>query len=343
MRIRTAPLHAVLIAGVFAGGCSTTRRLEEGQHLLRRNKIVAKDIEVSRSELEEIVKQKPNKRILFLPFYLWVYNLPDPEKIPQWKEKKNAKRDRKNEKRARRGKEPKPYKLTRAEWLREVVGEPPVILDTALTRRSSEQIGLYMQKEGYFRATVSDTIHHHRERLFGTGRGARFTKPKVEVEYRVQPGRPYHLRVIDRTVDDPLMTYYLGTDSANTLLRSGDRFRADVLDEERTRVTDLFKELGYLYFNRDLIYYDLDTSAGDHQVDVIMRIERPLARDARNLQGTREGSIIYLNEVSINMSRREALPSGAQPKTSHVDGYRILYTGRRPEFKPEALLCGLSI
>lgn len=343
MRIRTAPLQAVLIAGLLATGCSTTRRLEEGRYLLKKNRIEAGRSQVDPGALEAIVKQKPNKKILGFPFYLHVYNLPDPEKIPLWKERKNARRDRKNAERVERGDDPKPYRPTRAEWLRDVVGEPPVVVDTALTRRSREQIRLFMQKEGYFRATVSDTTHHHRKRIIGGGRGKPFGKPKVEVEYQVKPGGPYRLRRIERVVDDPLLNAYMMMDTVNSLLRAGDRFRADLLDQERTRMTDHFKELGYLYFHRDLIFYDLDTTVGGRQADLTLRIERPLSGHARDLMGTREGSIIHLEDVSINMSRRQALAPGIQPDTIQVDGYRFLYTGRRPEFKPKALICGLSL
>ncbi|MCB0780203.1 MAG: hypothetical protein KDC03_11850, partial [Flavobacteriales bacterium] len=80
---------------------------------------------------------------------------------------------------------PKPYSRTTAEWLREVVGEPPVLLDSSLTRRSSDQMRLYLQKEGYFNGEVTDSIS------FARPNGRPYHKPKARVIYSVEPGRAY--------------------------------------------------------------------------------------------------------------------------------------------------------
>ena len=144
----------MLPLALLLGACSPTRRVPPGEHLLKRNAVVLTDRAVPVTELESIIKQKPNKKVLGLRFYLSMYNVPDPARIERHKLRRTERIDAINERRAERGKAPKPYGRTTGEWLRDVVGEPPVLLDSALTERSTDQMELYLHKEGWFNGRV---------------------------------------------------------------------------------------------------------------------------------------------------------------------------------------------
>nr|MDQ3100776.1 hypothetical protein [Bacteroidota bacterium] len=103
-------------------GCDATKRVPEGKYLLDRNHILVSEASISSGELEPILKQRSNKRVLWVRLYLWFYNIPDPAAVAEKRTRQNAKKDIRNEKRKLKGKEPKPYKRTKGEWLREVVG-----------------------------------------------------------------------------------------------------------------------------------------------------------------------------------------------------------------------------
>lgn len=77
--------------------------------------------------LNEYIKQKPNKRILFWRFYLSLYNLSKPGKDNGFQN-----------------------------WLRRI-GEPPAIYDEELMLKSTEQLSLHMRNKGFYEAEVSDT------------------------------------------------------------------------------------------------------------------------------------------------------------------------------------------
>ncbi len=121
------------------------------------------------------------------------------------------------------------------------------------------------------------------------------------------------------------------------MLKPGDRFDADVLDAERTRVTDHLRHLGYLYLTRDMVLFDADTSAGDHQVDVTMRIERPTNVGKRGLQGTPEGRVYFVQDVFVDVRSGAARRSGATPDTARYEGFTVLYKGKRSPFSPKTL------
>ena len=201
---------------MLAVACNPTKRVPEGEHLLRRIRLVLGAKSADKDALRAIIKQSPNQKILGQRFYLHLYNLPDPERLEAAAARKRARTDARNVQRQERGRKPKPYRRTFSEWLRTSVGEPPVLIEDAETQRSVQQLALYMQKEGWFRATVEDTVHYrhrrlrllHRDadstlRMVAFDRGRPFAQPKVDVEYRVHPGPMYRLRHIRFTVDDP--------------------------------------------------------------------------------------------------------------------------------------------
>lgn len=91
---------------------------------------------VEMEELESIIKQKPNKKILgVLRFHLSVYNIAD------------------------NGKDSKIRN-----YFKNTIGEKPVIVDSLLTLKSKKQLQLYMFKKGYFNATVHDTTIYYKKK-----------------------------------------------------------------------------------------------------------------------------------------------------------------------------------
>jgi outer membrane protein assembly factor BamA len=309
----------------------------QDETLLRRNQLVVTERSADREDLRAIIKQTPNKKILGQRFYLHMYNLPDPDRLLEKRARKDARMDKRNQRREARGKAPKDYRRTFGEWLRNSVGEPPVLIDPGETERSTQQLALFMQKEGWFRATVSDTIITEYRPLFGLLPSRPFSQPKADVQYTVVPGPMYRYRNIRFTVDDPGIEAHVRESWGNSLLRSGDRFDAEQLDRERNRIAERLKELGYLYFNRELISYDADTTVGEHQVDIVLRMERPHATRDRGLRGSPEGTVFHINNVTIATLPTLRRTQGPAPDTLMHNGYELLYRGR-PPFKPHALL-----
>ncbi|HMC98428.1 MAG TPA: BamA/TamA family outer membrane protein, partial [Flavobacteriales bacterium] len=266
-----------------------------------------------------------------------MYNLPNPERMARKKARKDARIDEINESRSAQGKEPRPYKHTMGEWLRGSVGEPPVILDSAQTHRSAEQIRMYMNKEGWFQATVWDTVHYRHRHWFGGGHGRPFNQPKAEVEYHVDPGPMYTYRNISFVVNDSTVKYHVDLNWSKSLLKPGDRYDTDVLDQERTRITDDLRNEGYLFFTRDLIQFDANTTVGDHQVDIVVRLERPLSKKERGLKGTREGTIYTIKNIDVAAYRRARGVTPLRIDTLDQGGYRFLFRDRL-RYKPKSLL-----
>lgn len=112
-----------LVSILLFYSCNPTKTLKENEIFLKKNKIIVDNSKIDKDELEEIVKQNPNKKILgVFRFHLGVYNL--------YSKKENSK-------------------------VKENIGEPPVIFDSLQTERSVKQLGFYLNNKGYFKNRVT--------------------------------------------------------------------------------------------------------------------------------------------------------------------------------------------
>jgi hypothetical protein len=118
---------------------------------------------IDKDEVYAIIKQKPNRKVLWISkIYLRAYNLFSAGKTRKWKT-----------------------------WLIDNISEPPVILDSSLTSRSTSQISLYLIKNGFFDARVRDTTTYFRK--------------KANVIFSVTPGLPYRISSLTYSVEDSVL------------------------------------------------------------------------------------------------------------------------------------------
>jgi hypothetical protein len=130
-------INALLLLGLaFLFGCNPTKRLASDEYLLKKNKFkFEEEPKIDKDDLKEVVKQESNRKILGARFYLWAYNVPNPEKFEKRNEKRLKKLQKKNGKRLEKGKDPKDFNPF-GSWWRETVGEPPIVFDSTLVNKS---------------------------------------------------------------------------------------------------------------------------------------------------------------------------------------------------------------
>ncbi len=319
--MRTQICHnipALIACSLLLGllGCNPTKRLADGEYLLRRNKIeLDGSNNVDREGLQSTIRPNPNRRILgIIPFYLWAYNVPNPDHFESRDKKRLAKLEDKNEKRERKGKPPKALKPS-GSWWTETVGEPPVLTDTSLVRRSKEQMRTYMVKQGWFNATVDTEVKN-------------LTREKQqEVVYTVHTGKPYVIDSVFFEVYDPgIMRRIDRVIQSSNRLRSGRRFNIDELDAERTAITRLLRNEGYYDFNKDLLYFDVDTALGRHAVHLTLGLHARTLPYANNPDSLLKVPYKQYTIGSVTIIDRPNLRDVAvdQADTLRVDGYLVI-------------------
>ncbi|MCF8256856.1 MAG: outer membrane protein assembly factor [Flavobacteriales bacterium] len=257
-----------LMLALLAGGCSPTRKLEQGEHLLVKNKVVNDSRIVSKSDLEGFIRQKPNRRILgFYRFHLQVFNLVNEQKMEAAGKRIAAKNEARNIRRVAKGKDPKERRRSFWEWLRDI-GEEPVIYDALMAKKSAEQLEFYLRGKGHFNAVVTDSVSldpKHR---------------KARAYYTVRSGIPYRVRLFKYDITDRNLAGLVKPETGrSSIVRPGMNYDVEKFQKERERIDRLLKSNGFYAFDDSYVRFRADSATGTHEVDMTLYIEGPVRKD----------------------------------------------------------------
>ena len=296
-----------LLAVVFCTSCRTTRRLQSDEYLLTRNYVeiepsreLPRSERVDKDELSQYIRQRPNKRLFGMPFYLWIYNLSAPEK---------------------------------QNWTKRI-GEAPVIYDPVQTQRSARAMSTYLWGQGFINNDVQFS--------------ADTTRQKVRVQYDVKPGVPYRLGTIGYEFQDAFLEPIIQEDSVRTLLRTGDLFSVDVIQQERHRVADYLKNLGYFNFSFNNITPVADSVSNPGVVNLRMVVRQRQAGYDEENEPVMENNMVYrIREIYVQSDYNpnaafQNTGYGARLDTLEERGIRFLYD-RDQNIRPDVLIQAINI
>jgi hypothetical protein len=165
-------------------------------------------------------------------------------------------------------------------WIKKQ-GEEPVLLSDVNREYNENLLRNRVENLGFFNASfTSDT----------TSKGKLAT-----ITYTGIPRQIYRIKSVNFSVDS---TKQLGRDIVSsknkTLLQVKRNYNLDVIINERERIDDELKNKGYYYFNPDYLLVEVDSTVGDHQVDMFVTVKPETTNQARSPQ--RIGNIyIYPN------------------------------------------------
>ncbi len=145
-------------------------------------------------------------------------------------------------------------------------GEPPVIFEEYLTRQTTEQLSLYLINKGYRNALVTDTV--------------KIKGQKATVVYKIEANEPYTISNFKYQVEDPRLKTIILNDTSNSLIHKGILFNLNLLDKERTRITNYIKTKGFYDFSKDHITFIADTNARQKKASVTIKVEQYLEKRA---------------------------------------------------------------
>ena len=254
---------------ILLSACSTTRYVPDGSYLLNSVKLDVEEEEavgLNNSLLRGLIRQNPNARLFSMfKMSLATYSLSGRDST-KWRNR-----------------------------LLKSIGEPPVIYDSTLAQRTSEDLRQELRNEGFLKAETNYDVQ-----LRGK---------KANVTYHLKPGPPFFIRSIRYRVADPQLEKMmkLTADSTRRLLSEGMKFDLERLDAERKRLTTLMNDNGYFRFHKEFITYDADTIEGSRMIDITLNIglykrsnkvdtlhSRYHIADVRYISGNPEDSRLHL-------------------------------------------------
>ncbi|WP_281636139.1 BamA/TamA family outer membrane protein [Flavobacterium marginilacus] len=238
--------YCIVLSLLFVYGCSNTKYLPEGDLLYKGGSVTVKDSVMKKKERKEL--EKALEDLL----------RPKPNKQILGLRPKlwfyNI------------AGEPTKDKGIRY-WLRNKVGEEPVLFSKVDLDYNAKVLRNFAENRGYFKARVSAD---------STVRNKRAT-----AEYIVQPRQQYKINEVKFPDDSSALGKAIARTQRRSLLKEGNPYDLDVIKTERERIDARLKERGFYYFNPDYILAQVDSSKGDHLVNIKLKIKEETPEKAR--------------------------------------------------------------
>ena len=343
----------IFIAGLFISSCNINKHLKADEYLVEKNQIKNNGTAIDHAELEQFLRQKPNRKILKLvPFNLWLYFQVNQQKMIAYKAKRNLKYDRINEKRQKKndiknkrrlskGKSTKPVKLKNKEKLtfRESVleaGEPPTILDLTLSKITVNQLQKFVFSRGYFNSVVTDTLILNQK------------SKRSKTFYSISKSIPYRIAEINYKINDPLIEYFIFNDTSNCLIKHNDIYNEDVFQKERLRITEKLLNNGYYFFGSEFISYSVDSNLAGNNVNIVIQLKKYAVPF-----GESNDSLVYINHPRFTLNNIYIIPENVadfrgksndvyMKDTAKYNGIKILHNNKL-KFKLKDLTRDVSL
>ncbi|MBD0778509.1 BamA/TamA family outer membrane protein [Maribacter sp. ANRC-HE7] len=324
---------SLLFFAIVLASCNALKRVDENELLLTKNTIYADGEKVNNEDIQSLIIQNPNSTLLGYPLRLNLYNLakqnPD-SSFQNWLYKKEKRKDRLvkllSEKQVVRLGESFLVKGM-SEWLKNI-GEPPAVIDTSDTRRTLERLKAYYSSKGYFNNNTTyeiDTLK--REKRAG-------------VDYKIALGQPYMIDTLSNKISSKTVDSIYHLNKAQSFIKEGEQFDLVNFENERKRLTSIFRNSGIRNFQESSINYaitrDSTKSGNDKSMNISLNIHNLRTRNNNDIT-TSEYQIEKFKKINIYTDfifEGEGEEDGN--KIIEYDGYTIHYKDKL-RFKPKTL------
>ena len=172
-------------------------------------------------------------------------------------------------------------------------GEAPVIWDSYATSMSVQQILGYLNTKGYYGATIEDTTWLRRR--------------KAIVSIEIHPGWHYRIGNVNYSIPDPAVSRLILSDTLQSLIRYGQPFDHELLENERDRIEDFMRNKGYYDFYSDYVYFNVDTVPHLKQANLEIVVGNARATDASGKLVTVPHIPYRINNVTVDMTDNPSL------------------------------------
>ncbi|GGN01083.1 membrane protein [Dyadobacter beijingensis] len=316
-----------MLTGLFA--CApkpTSKGYLLGNSSIKGNRVV------SDSELEDLIPQRPNRRLLGLPVFPYLglyrfgelfYNREEKQRKVievtqnyQKESQEHANSPRKLERIQRRYAKKLEKAQARATegnfWMR-VLGEAPVFYVHADATQNAEKMQKYLYNNGFFDAKVTfkpDSIFK-----------------RIRVTYFVTENRATMIRNLQYQVSTALADSLIKADVKNAALQPRKRYDGDAFEEERIRIETLLRNEGYMTFSRQNVSYVVNDTITNRptdslfkSVDVRVRVDLPADANKR----------YTVNSVSFEVLPPAGVPDSIFRKdTSTFQGIKYIFSDKK--------------
>jgi outer membrane protein assembly factor BamA len=327
---RAAKIGIFLLIACLSS-CNTLKRVGEDELLLTRNTIYADGEKVLDEDTRSLIVQEPNTRVLGYPLRLNLYNLakqnPD-STYRAWLDRKPGREERlakllsqKQVKALGESFLVKGY----SEWLKKI-GEAPVTIDTSKARKTLRRLKSYYDSKGYFNNSPTYEIMEEKR------------KQRAGIDYLIDLGKPYFIDSLSYNIASPAIDSIYRQNKEGSFIRVNEQFDFADFNNERGRLTELFRNSGVYNFQESSITYNIlrDTAElrDDQEMSVQLNIEN-LRRRGDTAITTSEYKKFTFDRINIFADFEFGDDPGSMQSTEFKN-YTIYFKDKL-RYKPKAL------
>ena len=207
-----------------------------------------------------------------------------------------------------------------ARWMTKSFGRAPVLMSQVNPALRASVARSVLHNNGYFRGNVTyETV---------TGKNPK----KCKISYTVSLDTLFTLDSVAYTNFPAPLQSLIDSTRSESLIKSGKPFSVSALDGERSRVTNLFRNNGYYYYNSNYASYLADTFNVAGKAQLRLQMADGLTPEAL--------SKWYIGNIAVQFrkSMREQLTDSLQRR--HLT---IRYNGKNPPIRPNTFLRNLRL
>ncbi len=301
MKMRNKNTLLVGMLCILMSACSTTKNLPEGETLytgIDKLEVVNEDKTLAGitalTEVEAALAYAPNNAIFGssslrwpVPFGLWVYN-----GFEKYQDKKGVGR-----------------------WIFDHLGKSPVLMSSVNGETRAKVATNLLHDYGYFNGSVSYKEVPQKN------------PKKAKVNYVIDMNQPYFLDSIAYLKYPHYADSLIQSTRSQSVLKSGENFSVLKLEEERQRLSNLFRNHGYYYYRPEFTTYRADTlqKSGYVRLQVVPRNGIPAEAKKQ----------YYIGNTSVYLTGYDNEPP---TDTLRLRTMTFYYSGKKPGIRPNALM-----
>ena len=303
MRMKMKNKNTLLVGllCILLSACSTTKNLPEGEILytgIEKLEVVNEDKTLAGitalTEVEAALAYAPNNAIFGssslrwpIPFGLWVYN-----GFEKYQNKKGVGR-----------------------WIFDHLGKSPVLMSSVNGETRAKVATNLLRDYGYFNGSVSYQEVPQKN-------------PKEsKVSYIINMAQPYFLDSIAYLKFPHYADSLIQSTLSQSVLKGGENFSVLKLEEERQRLSGLFRNHGYYYYRPEFTTYRADTLQKPGYVNLQVVPRSGIPAEAKKQY--------YIGKTSVYLT---GYNDEAPTDTLRLRTMDIYYSGKKPGIRPSALM-----
>lgn len=301
MKMRNKNTLLVGLLCILMSACSTTKNLPEGETLytgIDKLEVVNEDKTLAGitalTEVEAALAYAPNNAIFGssslrwpVPFGLWVYN-----GFEKYQDKKGVGR-----------------------WIFDHLGKSPVLMSSVNGETRAKVATNLLHDYGYFNGSVSYKEVPQKN------------PKKAKVNYVIDMNQPYFLDSIAYLKYPHYADSLIQSTRSQSVLKSGENFSVLKLEEERQRLSNLFRNHGYYYYRPEFTTYRADTLQKSGYVSLQVVPRNGIPAEAKKQY--------YIGNTSVYLTGYDNEPP---TDTLRLRTMTFYYSGKKPGIRPNALM-----